>query len=225
MNKCSLCGDPVVHGITTCGRCRSAQPEPLCAHQFEIAVVALDPAPDIYRCTKCGAERKHEKRELWSREQHMANAKEDARMFGVGFVVDGKRVSPQSVVVVREPKDPSRSIPERDLTKPAEQQGIFRKFQVSRVDGSDVVGGKHFGCRYFVLDLDHDQHAPAAMRAYAAACASTHPELAADIDREFAPPPSTANSFENFWLREGTSLAWDEDRKRAARRIWDAARK
>lgn len=67
-------------------------------------------------------------------------AKEDARMFGIGFVVAGKRVSPQSVVVVREPRD-------------------------------------------------------------------------------------KALDFEDFWLREGPSLAWDEDRKRAARRIWDAARK
>lgn len=67
-------------------------------------------------------------------------AREDARMFGVGFLVDGKRVSPQLVVVVREPANK-------------------------------------------VLE------------------------------------------FEAFWLREGTSLAWDEDRKRAARRIWDAARK
>jgi hypothetical protein len=78
-----------------------------------------------------------------------------------------------------------KHFPERDLTKPAEQQGIFRKFEVRRVDGSDHPGGRHHGCRYYVLDLDHDQHAPAAMRAYPAACASTHPELAADIEREF----------------------------------------
>ena len=78
-----------------------------------------------------------------------------------------------------------KTFPERDMTKTAEQQGIFRKFEVSRVDGSDQAGGKHHGCRYFVLDLDHDQHAPAAMRAYAVACASTHPDLSADIEREF----------------------------------------
>ena len=74
---------------------------------------------------------------------------------------------------------------ERDLSKPAEQQGLFRKFEVNRVDGSDQPGGKHFGCRYYVLDLTHDQHAPAAMRAYAAECRSTHPHLADDIEREF----------------------------------------
>jgi hypothetical protein len=80
--------------------------------------------------------------------------------------------------------------PERDTSKPAEQQGIFRKFDVRRVDGSDKSGGKHYGCRYYVLDLTHDQHAPAAMRAYAAACRATHPQLAADIEAEFGAAPA-----------------------------------
>lgn len=73
------------------------------------------------------------------------------------------------------------AFPERDPSKPAEQQGIFRKFIVRRVDGSDAPGGKHHGCRYFVLDLDHDAHAPAAMLAYSADCASTHPQLSREI--------------------------------------------
>lgn len=78
--------------------------------------------------------------------------------------------------VVQEP-----AFPERDLSKPAEQQGIFRKFEVRRVDGSDAPGGKHHGCRYFVLDLDHDQHAANAMAAYGLSCATTHPQLSAEI--------------------------------------------
>jgi hypothetical protein len=65
-------------------------------------------------------------------------AREDAKLHGIGYIVDGKRVPPESVVAVREVK------------------------------------------------------------------------------------PLT---FEDFWLREGPSLAWDENRERAARRIWDAARK
>ena len=72
-------------------------------------------------------------------------------------------------------------LPERDPRKPAEQQGLFRKFIVQRVDGSDAPGGKHHGCRYFVLDVDHDQHAIAALTAYATACEETHPELARDL--------------------------------------------
>lgn len=78
--------------------------------------------------------------------------------------------------------------PERDSTKPAEQQGLFRKFDIRRTDGSDQPGGKHHGCRYFVLDMTHDQHAPAALRAYAASCESTHLQLAADLVSEFGTP-------------------------------------
>jgi hypothetical protein len=103
-----------------------------------------------------------------------------------------------------------RSFPERDESKPAEQQGMFRKFDVRRVDGSDQPEGKHYGCHYFVLDLNHDKHAPAAMRSYAASCAATHPELAADIVREFGTLTSgdiadLANA--SYRLRKGIPVA------------------
>jgi hypothetical protein len=49
-------------------------------------------------------------------------------------------------------------------------RGWFHKFNVSRVDGSDEPGKKHHGCEYFVLDLRHDRHAPAALYAYANSC-------------------------------------------------------
>jgi len=74
-----------------------------------------------------------------------------------------------------------QSFPERDATKTNAEQGLYRKFEVRRVDGSDATGGKHDGCEYFVLDMTHDAHAPAALRAYAQACASTHPHLSADL--------------------------------------------
>lgn len=77
------------------------------------------------------------------------------------------------------------AFPPRDLTKPAEQQGMFSKFHVERVDGSSAKGGKHHGCRYWVLDLDHDKHAPAGMRGYAEDCKETHPVLSAEIFAEF----------------------------------------
>lgn len=79
----------------------------------------------------------------------------------------------------------SKQFKERDNSKPAEQQGLFRKFQVYRADGSSQPGGKHYDCRYFVLDVDHDPHAPAALRAYAESCKETHPALAADLLAEF----------------------------------------
>lgn len=60
--------------------------------------------------------------------------------------------------------------------------GIYHKFNVSRVDGTDQPGQKHDGCQYFVLDLTHDKHAPAAMAAYAASCRENYPALAADCE-------------------------------------------
>ncbi|WP_454691185.1 hypothetical protein [Achromobacter aloeverae] len=75
----------------------------------------------------------------------------------------------------------SHPIPERDTSKTGTEQGIFRKFDVCRTDGSDAPGGKHHGCRYFVLDVDHDAYAAAALGAYADACEATHPALACDL--------------------------------------------
>lgn len=64
-------------------------------------------------------------------------------------------------------------------------QGLFNKFKVSRVDGTDKLGGKHHGCDYFVLDLTHDVHAREAIRAYAKSCAPDYPQLASDLMKKF----------------------------------------
>lgn len=61
-------------------------------------------------------------------------------------------------------------------------KGLYNKFTVTRTDGSSGPGGKHEHCRYFVLDLDHDPHAQAAILAYANSCRDTYPMLAADLD-------------------------------------------
>lgn len=62
-------------------------------------------------------------------------------------------------------------------------QGIYKKFNVTRTDGSSAPGGKHENCFYFVLDLNHDPHAKAALKAYADSCRTDYPLLAGDIDR------------------------------------------
>lgn len=62
--------------------------------------------------------------------------------------------------------------------------GLFRKFEVERIDGSSEPGGKHEACDYFVLDLDHDPHAKAALAAYADSCAADYPVLAGDLRRK-----------------------------------------
>ena len=61
------------------------------------------------------------------------------------------------------------------------KRGLYRKFEVKRVDGRDGPGQKHEGCFYFVLDLDHDPYAVPAIRAYADACEEKYPVLAADL--------------------------------------------
>lgn len=64
-----------------------------------------------------------------------------------------------------------------------ESRGVYRKYDVTRTDGSSGPDGKHEKCSYFVLDLAHDDFALPALKAYAKACAKTHPALAEDIQR------------------------------------------
>lgn len=60
-------------------------------------------------------------------------------------------------------------------------KGLYNKFNVERVDGKSDIGEKHFGCRYFVLDADHDPYAKAALLAYADACQEEFSLLAFDV--------------------------------------------
>lgn len=63
------------------------------------------------------------------------------------------------------------------------KRGIVRKYEVKRTDGSSGPGGKHERCAYFVLDLEHDEFAIDALKAYAKACRTEYPLLADDIDQ------------------------------------------
>jgi hypothetical protein len=87
---------------------------------------------------------------------------------------------------------------------PAEPQpdkrGVYEKFRIERTDGRSAPGEKHHGCRYFVLDLDHDKHAPPALRAYAESCGETHPQLAAELEEVAGQDKPTAcgDSLEGF---------------------------
>lgn len=60
-------------------------------------------------------------------------------------------------------------------------RGLYEKFRVFRADGQSASGRKHHKCAYFVLDMDHDPHAVAAVMAYAKSCAEQYPFLAADL--------------------------------------------
>ena len=78
------------------------------------------------------------------------------------------------------------ALPDRNPNQSNEQQGLYRKFNVRRTDGSDSPGGRHDGCDYFVLDATHDPHAEAALIAYANAVEATHPALAQDMRDRYA---------------------------------------
>ena len=61
-------------------------------------------------------------------------------------------------------------------------RGLYHKFNVTRTDGDgNYPGDKHRDCEYFVLDLDHDPHAIAAIRAYADSCFKEYPDLSLDL--------------------------------------------
>lgn len=57
----------------------------------------------------------------------------------------------------------------------SDTRGVYRKFEVRRTDGDPT--GKHRQCTYWVLDLDHDENALPALRAYAKSCKKTRPQL------------------------------------------------
>ena len=70
-------------------------------------------------------------------------------------------------------------------------RGLYSKFNVERIDGTSKAGEKHTSCEYFVLDLTHDKHALAAIKAYSESCHKEYPLLARDLERLFrqGPPP------------------------------------
>jgi hypothetical protein len=62
------------------------------------------------------------------------------------------------------------------------ERGLYPKFIVHRTDREDGEGRRHYDCEYFVLDVNHDPHAKAAIKAYAESCRAEYPALAADLD-------------------------------------------
>lgn len=61
------------------------------------------------------------------------------------------------------------------------ERGVYKKFEVRRIDGRSNLGEKHEKCEYFVLDLTHDPHAKPALMAYAESCRTQYPQLAEDL--------------------------------------------
>jgi hypothetical protein len=69
-------------------------------------------------------------------------------------------------------------------TMPDKTRGLYNKFRIERTDGASAEGRKHYGCAYFVLDLDHDPLAMPALAAYAReARKAGYEALAKDLER------------------------------------------
>lgn len=97
------------------------------------------------------------------------------------------------------PQPEAQALPERDPSKPNTEQGLYRKYEVLRTDGSDGPGGKHERCEYFVLDVTHDPHAAAALNAYQQSVAATHPALAADMRERYDLKPTSEECEVRLW--------------------------
>lgn len=57
-------------------------------------------------------------------------------------------------------------------------RGLYRKYYVKRLNDPEE---KHIDCNYFVLDMNHDKYAKAAVSAYADSCRKDYPNLARDL--------------------------------------------
>lgn len=97
--------------------------------------------------------------------------------------------------------------------------GIYRKFDVKRTDGSSEPGGKHERCAYFVLDLEHDPFAIPALRAYAEACREGYPELARDLEKIVANAPSSCSCREAMCPH----VSWPDGHSSMAHKLMDGA--
>jgi len=76
-----------------------------------------------------------------------------------------------------------------------QEQGLYHKFNISRTDGTDAPGGKHFGDEYFVLNLTTDKHTIPAIAAYAESCADEYPLLASDLRAKVAATVKASSLF------------------------------
>jgi hypothetical protein len=75
------------------------------------------------------------------------------------------------------------------------QLGMYHKFNINRTDGKDAPGEKHHNNEYFVLNMTTDKNAIPALAAYADACESSYPVLAADLRAKVAASVAAASIY------------------------------
>lgn len=61
-------------------------------------------------------------------------------------------------------------------------RGLYDKYVVRRIDADPT--GKHDNCWYFVLDLEHDPYAYAALDMYANSCIEKNPVLGYELKQK-----------------------------------------
>lgn len=96
-----------------------------------------------------------------------------------------------------------------------ENRGLYRKYKVERTDGSSAPGGKHEDCRYFVLDLEHDEFSVPALQAYAAAAESRYPNLARDLFAMVGRRSADLTDEERealLWMRNSVQYDWPDSK-------------
>lgn len=67
----------------------------------------------------------------------------------------------------------------------SDKRGLHGKFIIARRDNKHLLGQKHHGCDYFVLDLTHDQHGIQVVRYYATLCREDRPQLSQEIFEKY----------------------------------------
>lgn len=114
---------------------------------------------------------------------------EGLRSGGFGRLVDVLEMADQYMTEAEGQQTVNEAAPSwHDMRTPMEfrESGttdrMYMKYHVTRVDNSDLPGGKHDGCPLFVLDLRHDPHARIAATRWAqSASASGKRGVAADL--------------------------------------------
>jgi hypothetical protein len=84
-------------------------------------------------------------------------------------------------------------IPEDSERLTKREMGIYDKYFVMRGDLQDMRGGRHFGCKHFVIDISHDPFAKETLLRYAELCEKEYPNLARDLRAMFPDAPPIAN--------------------------------
>lgn len=102
----------------------------------------------------------------------------------------------------------------------SDTRGVYNKFEVRRTDGDPTK--KHERCTYFVLDLEHDENALPALKAYVKSCKKKRPQLAKDLQWMIQLASGPKGKFFPTSLGAAMRMKLNNSRKRV--RTWKSTR-